>query len=36
LQTARGAAAARLAAAEQKWLDATTELEAAGLDSEAA
>jgi len=36
IQTARGAAAARLAAAEQKWLEATTELEAAGLDTEAA
>ena len=36
LQTARGAAAARLAAAEQKWLDATTELEAAELESQAA
>jgi ATP-binding cassette subfamily F protein 3 len=36
LQAARGAAANRLAAAEEKWLQATTELEAAELDSEAA
>jgi ATP-binding cassette subfamily F protein 3 len=36
IQTARGAAATRLAAAEQKWLEATTELEAAGPDTEAA
>ena len=36
IQTARGAAAARLAAAEQKWLEATTQLEAAGPDTEAA
>jgi ATP-binding cassette subfamily F protein 3 len=36
LQTARGQAGSRMAAAEQKWLDATTELESAGLDSQAA
>jgi ATP-binding cassette subfamily F protein 3 len=36
IQTARGAAAARLATAEQKWLEATAQLEAAGPDTEAA
>ena len=36
LQTARGQAGSRMAAAEQKWLDATSQLEAAGLGSEAA
>ncbi|MDB5395898.1 MAG: glycosyl transferase family 1 [Rhodospirillales bacterium] len=36
LQTARAAAGARLAAAEQKWIEATTALESAGLDTEAA
>jgi ATP-binding cassette subfamily F protein 3 len=36
IQTARGAAATRLAAAEQKWLEATAQLEAAGPDTEAA
>jgi ATP-binding cassette subfamily F protein 3 len=36
IQTARGAAATRLAATEQKWLEATTQLEAAGPDTEAA
>jgi ATP-binding cassette subfamily F protein 3 len=36
LQTTRAAAGNRLAAAEQKWLEATTALETAGLDTEAA
>ena len=36
LQTARAAAGQRLAVAEQKWLEATAALEAAGLDTEAA
>ncbi len=36
LQTARGQAGTRMAAAEQKWLDATAELESAGLDTQAA
>jgi ATP-binding cassette subfamily F protein 3 len=36
LQTARGQAGTRMAAAEQKWLDATTQLESAGLDTQAA
>jgi len=36
LQTARGKAGTRMEAAEQKWLDATGQLEAAGLGSEAA
>ena len=36
LQTTRAAAGARLAEAEQKWLEATTALESAGLDTEAA
>jgi ATP-binding cassette subfamily F protein 3 len=36
LQTVRAAAGARMAKAEQTWLDATTALEAAGLDSQAA
>ncbi len=36
LQTSRGSAGSRLAAAEQRWLEATTALEAAGLDTEAA
>jgi ATP-binding cassette subfamily F protein 3 len=36
LQTARAAAGARLAAAEQKWIEASSALEAAGLDTEAA
>jgi ATP-binding cassette subfamily F protein 3 len=36
LQTARAGAGNRLAAAEQRWLEATTALEAAGLETEAA
>ena len=36
LQTARAGAGSRLAAAEQKWLDATSALESAGSDAEAA
>jgi ATP-binding cassette subfamily F protein 3 len=36
LQTARAAAGARMAKAEQTWLDATAALETAGLDSQAA
>jgi ATP-binding cassette subfamily F protein 3 len=36
LQTTRAAAGNRLAAAEQKWLEATTALETAGLETEAA
>lgn len=36
LQTARAAAGTRMAKAEQIWLEATTALEAAGLDTEAA
>ncbi len=36
LQTTRAQAGARLAAAEQTWLEATAQLESAGLDTEAA